>query len=723
MKKWIVIQALMLITLLPAMAASGYSASENGVAARHHFIPQDTKAVHATKPQAQSSAQASAPQYPAHSLDDTLSASVLTATAPNVRNSTQTGLVHIDPTLIKQGAASFGTPDVIKTLLTLPGVSAGNELMGGMYVHGGDGTDNLYLLDGVPLYNISHFGGIFSSFNTDIVKGLDFYKSGFPARYGGKLSSVVDVQSAEGDLQKYHGSISLGLIDGRINVSGPIYKGKTTFNLAYRRSWMDMMIALAMKFYKGEGPRKAAYFMNDLNAGVTHHFSKDNNLSANFYWGLDKLDLGLQQDKSSMDLKEKWGSLAGSVVWNHGINSKIRHSHRLFYSQSTSDTDYGIAMNAMNLTDFIGSGIKNVGLRNGIDWYPTPNQHIRAGIDADCKMYRYVGQAEDPGNPDSPSPSLSYNAGEVSAYMEDEFFITWNFSLNAGLRYTAYIAPHKAWHSIEPRAALKWEPTDWMELKFSYTRMSQGDHLVASTYIDLPSNAWMPSTSKIRPVMSDQVSGGVYFKPITGMKINLEGWYKTMNNLLYYVGPNSMFPPVQNWERSFTTGKGDSYGLETELSWSNKRLSATAYYTLSWSRRNFPTVYPGWFWANNDNRHKVNLLFSLNVFKGLNLYLNWNYHTGNRVTLPSNSSADGAVFYGEPYNFSLPDYHRMDVGITYTHPMKVGAFEVNASVYNLYNHHNAFFAFVSSDPATGKIKGTAYSVLPVFPTVSISYQF
>lgn len=661
-------------------------------------------------------------EYPAHSLDDTLSASVLTATSPKVRNSTQTGMVHLDPTLIKTGAASFGTPDVIKTLLTLPGVSAGNELMGGMYVHGGDGTDNLYLLDGVPLYNISHFGGIFSSFNTDIVKGLDFYKSGFPARYGGKLSSVVDVESSEGDMQKYHGSVSLGLIDGRVNVSGPIVKGKTTFNIAYRRSWMDMMIAIATKFYKGEYPPKAAYFMNDLNAGVTHRFNKDNVLKANFYWGFDKLDMGLQQATSSLNLKEKWGNVAGSISYGGKINSKLRHSHLLFYSQSTSDTDYAIALGMMNLADFIGSGIKNVGLRNGIDWYPTPNQHIRAGVDGDFKMYRYVGQAEDPTNPESESPRLNYDAGELALYMEDEWFITWNLSLNAGLRYAAYLSPAKVWHSVEPRAALKWGPADWVDLKASYTRMSQGDHLVASTYIDLPSNAWMPSTSSIRPVTSDQVSAGVYFRPMYGMKLNLEGWYKTMNHLLYYVGPNSMFPPVQNWETSFSVGKGESYGLEAELSWSNKRVSATAYYTLSWSRRRFDDVYPGWFWANNDNRHKINLLFSLNVFKGLDLYLDWNYHTGNRVTLPSNATADGAVFYDAPYNYNLPDYHRMDLGITYTHPMKVGQFEVNASVYNMYNHKNAFFAFVTRD-AQGNLSGTAYSVLPVFPTISMTYKF
>ena len=169
---------------------------------------------------------------------DTLDTSYVTAVKEKMRNTTQTGLMRLDGAKLRSTVAAFGTPDLIKSLQMLPGVAAGNELMSGLYVHGGDGNDNLFLLDGVPLYNISHFGGFFSSFNTDVVENLDFYKSGFPARYGGRLSSVVDVETAEGNMERYHGYFSLGLIDGRIQVEGPVIKNKTSFNFGLRRSCM-----------------------------------------------------------------------------------------------------------------------------------------------------------------------------------------------------------------------------------------------------------------------------------------------------------------------------------------------------------------------------------------------------------------------------------------------------------------------------------------------------
>lgn len=658
-----------------------------------------------------------------HNMDDTLSTVVVSAVKEKMRNTTQTGLIRMDASMLKRGAVSFGTPDIVKTLLTLPGVAAGNELMSSMYVHGGDGTDNLFLLDGSPLYNISHFGGIFSSFNTDVTDGLDFYKSGFPARYGSKLSSVVDISTAVGDMNEYHGSVSLGLIDGRVNIQGPILKGRTSFNLAYRRSWMDMMIWLAMKIYGDDGSRKAAYFMNDLNAGITHDFSKDSRLRVNFFWGADDLDLSLNQTDASMDLGVKWGNLSGNASWDYKISRKLRSNLLLYYSQSTSNTDYGIKMGQGGMADVIDSGIRDAGAKYGLDWFPHENHHVRAGVDAAFKMYRFVGQAEDPSDPKSPSPTVSHNNPQFSLYMEDEFFILYNLTLNAGLRYTMYANPGKVWHSAEPRAAFKYSPVHFMDIKLSFSRMSQSDHLVASSYIDLPSNTWMASTAKIRPVTSDQISGGFYMKPVKGMVLNIEGWYKTMNHLLHYIGPNSMFPPVQNWEDSFCEGKGRSYGLETELSWSNSKLSATAYYTLSWSKRLFEQVYPEWFYANNDNRHKINLIFSYKVLPNLELFANWNYHTGNRVTLPSNVLADGTQLYDMPFNFTLPDYHRMDVGVTYLHTIRGRhKLEVNASIYNLYNHKNAFFAFVTKD-SSGNFTGKAYSVMPIFPTVTLTYKF
>ena len=238
-------------------------------------------------------------------LRDTLDASRVSVIREKMRNTTLTGLMHLESKQLSSGIALFGTPDVIKKLQRLPGVAAGNELMNGLYVHGGDGNDNLFLLDGVPLYNISHFGGFFSSFNTDVIDNLDFYKSGFPARYGGRMSSVVDVETREGNMEEYHGRFSLGLIDGRIQVEGPIVKGKTSFNLGLRRSWMEVVTIPAIWYANSRNGADNTvggnYSMWDINARLTHRFAPGNVLNVTLYTGADNLRAQREQTKHQQD--------------------------------------------------------------------------------------------------------------------------------------------------------------------------------------------------------------------------------------------------------------------------------------------------------------------------------------------------------------------------------------------------------------------------------------
>ena len=222
---------------------------------------------------------------------DTLSESIVTALIAKNLNTTQTGFKKLDKKKFDMGFAVLSSPDVIKTLQQLPGVATGTELLSGMYVRGGDGADNLYLLDGVPLYQVSHLLGLFSSFNTDLVESLDFYKSGFPARYGGRLSSVVDVKTREGDYEEYHGLFSIGLLDGRFQFEGPIVKDKTTFNIGLRRSWMDVITEPVSMIISSQQDRdfRIKYAFWDLNANITHRFSDISKLSFDLYGGRDAM--------------------------------------------------------------------------------------------------------------------------------------------------------------------------------------------------------------------------------------------------------------------------------------------------------------------------------------------------------------------------------------------------------------------------------------------------
>lgn len=685
------------------------------------------------------------PALQAQEVRDTLDASRISALREKTRNTTQTGLMHIESKQLTSGIAVFGTPDVIKKLQLLPGVAAGNELMSGLYVHGGDGNDNLFLLDGVPLYNISHFGGLFSSFNTDIIDNLDFYKSGFPARYGGRMSSVVDVETREGNMQEYHGSASLGLIDGRVQVEGPIVKGKTSFNVGLRRTWMDVVtipaIAYANRRNGEDQTVGGGYAMWDINARVTHRFSPGNVLNACFYTGADDLRASMERkDASNMKLGVKWGSLTGSVSHFYEFSKKLKAKTALYYTQSTSDTGYNFAflnekegtVTRATMDDNDVASVREVGLTSNWDWYPNQYNHVRYGLSAQYHWYHsgraFSSASEENGVPSQQSSdnvSQAYRAFEPAIYMEDELFLRYNLTLNAGLRFALFATPGKTYPSLEPRVAFKWLINNAISAKLSYTRMSQFAHLVAAVYMDLPSNSWMPSTANAKPMVSDQVAGGIY-STWGPFKFNLEGWYKTMNNVLVYNGSNTFVPPITEWEKSFTEGRGRSYGMEVEATYSKGPLTLTAYYTLSWSQRYFDAIYPGWYPDRNDNRHKVNLVASWHFAKRWEAFANWNYHSGNRITFPSHYiEVDGKkrYLYDAPYNMQLPDYHRLDVGVDFTTVFRNGhSLKVNLSVYNTYNHLNASLAFLRTDK-DGKFSGMAYGLIPIIPTFTVTYKF
>ena len=680
---------------------------------------------------------------------DTLDSARVTAVKEKMRNTTQTGLMHLDGERLRSGVAVFGSPDIIKQLQTLPGVAAGNELMSGLYVHGGDGNDNLFLLDGVPLYNITHFGGLFSSFNTDVVDNLDFYKSGFPARYGGRLSSVVDVETSEGDMQEYHGNFSLGLIDGRIQVEGPVIKDKTSFNLGLRRSWMDVItipaIAYANKENNNNPTVHGGYSMQDINARLTHIFSPRSKGNIIAFWGRDKLGAGLEEKETNLttgiDIGSTWGTLALSGNWEYKFTDRLSGKLITYFSRSGSDIGYKFDINSkedgeeyrIKMQDDNICSVSDAGVKYDVDFFPNDYNHLRFGATAVYHYYKtareYVQYQSFPGlkpEEDKDKVGGSYHAFEPATYLEDEIFLTYNFTLNAGMRASLFATGERVWARLEPRAALKWLINRDICAKLSYTRMSQYAHLVSAMYIDLPTNSWMPSTTGAGPMMSDQIAGGLYFTP-GKFKINIEGWYKTMNNMLAYNGANAFYPPLVNWEKSFTSGKGKSYGLELETTYTTPKLELSAYYTLSRTLREFKAYYPFPFLDRNDNPHKINLIGSWRPNRHWSFFFNWNYHSGNRITFPSHvimyRDRVSSMLYESPYNTALPDYHRLDVGIDYSRYTRKGRrWNLNLSVYNVYNHMNASFAMLDVDE-NDHYYGLAYGLVPIIPTLSISYKF
>ena len=687
---------------------------------------------------------------------DTLDESVVTARVDPRRNSTQTGLKRIDSRDLNSGFALFSTPDLIKTLQMQPGVSSGTELLSGFYVHGGDGSDNLFLLDGVPIYQVSHLVGLFSSFNTDVVESLDFYKSGFPARYGSKMSSVVDVTTRDGDFHDYHGTFALGLIDGRFQLEGPLWKGKTSFNVGLRRTWMETVtvpIFAMMNRTNKPDRQNARYAFSDLNARVTHKFSETNRLSANFYLGRDVVRYlssnvseaydeynNYIKEQSNVNISFGWGNILGSLNWSNDISDRLSMRNIVYYSGSNSSLEFSFEEvdadnNMIKNGEYNTSDVHNIGIKS--DWFHdlTPKQKLRYG--GTFQYHIYAPDATDktdifydgisltiPAYADS----LEYGTLEASLYAEDEIAVTDRFSLNAGLRYTLYSASGKTWHSLEPRLAMKYTLNDRLTAKASYTEMSQPTHLISSVYIDLPTNSWLPSTSEIRPSRSREVAGGLYSELGHHLHMNVEGWYKHMYNLLEYAGSYNVFPPLTGWESSYRTGMGRSWGAELDFGFDNGRTEANIYYTLSWSQRKFDDFYHSWYQDRNDNRHKLTLMARHKFGKRFELYGAWNYHSGGRVTIATHEMGpEGTEIYTVPNNVKLPDYHRLDLGFNFKKNTKRGNLSIwNLSVYNAYCRANPITAFVEGkylDQQVVSYYGMGVGIIPIIPTFSYTLKF
>lgn len=695
---------------------------------------------------------------------DTLNSAYVVADKYDAVNGTQTGMTKIDSKKLHGGFATFSTPDVIKILQTLPGVASGSELLSGLYVHGGDGSDNLFLLDGVPLYQVSHIGGLFSAFNTDFVQDLDFYKSGFPARYGGRLSSVVDVNGSDGDFEKYHGSISVGLIDGRVQFGGPIVKGRTSFNVAARRSWLDVatepaMAIINLRYRRHGNPLRTSfhYAFYDINARITHRAKNGDMIYFNFYDGSDYLKSSLN-DKTDEEMGDstvektdemgfdiRWGNLTSSVKWNHELMDGLRMSSIAYYTQSTSKTNFFMDSDVEDNTSHALFGnrtrLHDLSAKTDFDWLPTRDMHVRYGAQYQFHIYRPERQTEffttsmgeDLVNL-STQNDWQYLSHEFSLYAEDEWAIAKWFKANAGVRYMLYGMENKVWHRFEPRVALRARAGRNVEFKLSYTEMNQANHLVATTYLDLPTNCWMPSTSKVAPSHSKQVAGGVYASLPHDISISVEGYYKSMRDILEYGGEAAMFPPIDDWETTFLQGKGRSYGLELSFIYNGTIFTGEAYYTLSKTERFFEDICENWYPDRNDNRHKINIQGAWKIGERIDLSAAWVCHSGNRWTMPTHVAIlpGGRIeeMYSSPYNAQMPAVHRLDLGFNYRKQTKRGFESIwNVSIYNVYCRMNPIMAYakmgvydVTTDTMT-PYHGVAMGLLPIIPSFSYTLKF
>lgn len=723
-----------------------------------------------------------------YAVFDTLDAARVSTDRMRQALRTQTGLTKLDSKKLNSGFALFNSPDIIKTIQRLPGVASGTELLSGLYVHGGIGSDNLYLLDGVPLYSTSHLIGLFSSFNADVVEDVDFYKSGFPARYGGRLSSVIDVNTRPGDLYDWHGSFSLGLIDGRFQIEGPLVKGKTSLNFGIRRTWLDTFTIPALAIinkkegYKYGESYKGHYAFWDANLGITHIFSDSNKLQLNLFNGMDRLNGGFgelygeynhfaehntyyeDRMEQQTDLALAWGTTTASLTWGHVFNDRISSRARAYYALSKNMTKIDVdswdwektkqedpqnlSWQRYAMSEHDKSFVHDFCLRSDFDWIPSGNHHVRFGaafqhhiFNPDRKSQSWTGSAESKAIGTDVDSEKTYRGEEASLYIEDEIRIGKKFTAAPGLRLSSFFVDGRTWFSPEPRLAMRYDLGKGVALKLSYTDMTQYINLIQTVYLDLPTSSWLPCTAQMKPMHSRQIAGGVHARLPHDLHLEVEGFWKTMDNLYEYSGGFSLYPPIEKWETSFSPGKGRSYGTELSFGWTTERTDISVAYTLSWSQRLFPEFYYTWYYDRNDYRNMLNITATHKFSDKFDIYGGWTYHTGSRLTMADQGIDPSYTFwrdengelneryhydemYTEPFGIRIPAYHRLDVGMNFRKTTKRGNEGIwNVSIYNAYCRMNPIFAETYIDDKTNKYSGRAYGIIPIIPTVSYTLKF
>ena len=688
---------------------------------------------------------------------DTLKAAIVEADRHKRTAVTQTSLTRLSPEALSRGYATLGSPDLIRILQQLPGVASGTELMSGLYVRGGDGSDNLFLIDGVPMYQVTHLIGLFSSFNTDVVQNVDFYKGGFPARYGGRLSSVVDVGVREGGFDSWHGSASLGLVDGRIQVDGPIVKGRTSLNFGMRRTWTDIVKSMAMLFITNpldeEMVASSHYDFGDFNLKLTHRFSESSKLIFSAYYGQDfgKAVMNMLYDQTpetdinssaSMNFDLLWGNTLGTLKWEKKWTETLLMDAQIYHTRYASNMGFITDMYeeqldeegkkesmSIKLDEFNRSRVFDTGA--SINFYSNRFSAHKLRFGGDFVSHTYDPERSSSTNivynglsifKEEDAQSKTYGGGELGLYIEDEISFSERTKLNLGLRNSLFFVSGKVYERLEPRLAARVFLSDNFSLKGSWSTMNQFSHQVAATYLDLPTNLWMPSTTLIKPMHSNQGVLGFIYKFSRHLSLDVECFYKLMSNLYEYTGVNTMLPQIDHWEEVFSEGMGRAYGAELSIEYRTHNLQLGANYTLSKSERYFENSYHTWYPDRNDNRHLINLTGSYRFNRRFELYAGWVFHSGNRFTGKSAYVWDdeqGVEYeiYGSPNNYTLPAYHRLDLGFNWHHKTRNGGERTfNISVYNAYCHINPIFGMI--EEREGKMVGLAYGLIPIVPSIS-----
>lgn len=645
----------------------------------------------------------------------------------------------------------LGEEDLMKSMQLLPGVKGGSEGTSGIFVRGGSQDQNLILLDGVPLYNPAHVLGLFSVFNSDAIKSVTLTKGAHPARYGGRLSSVVDVRMKEGNLQKWHGSGSIGIISSKLNISGPLVKDKVSILLSGRRTYADLIINAV---YPQEEDRdiKPSLFFHDYNGKVQYKINDNHRLYLSGYLGRDVFGAAFRDSTSLQRNLINWGNKISALRWNYEISNKLFANTTVTYSDYEINTENSneVFQDTSLLSALYSSGITDIGAKVDFDFVPSPRHYIKFGAGVVSHKYNPGVNRTIQLNGDNDSGGsrkiAGINAIETDIYIEDDIKLG-KLNANVGLHGSSFAVENKNYSSLQPRLGLRYLASESMAIKASYGTMTQFINLLTSEALSLPSDVWVPSTNRIAPQESWQVALG-----ISGSKgayeWEVEGYYKSMTNVLSYQEGTSLIDnDPENWENQIVQGDGESYGMEVFLQKTKGKLTGWLGYTLSWSNRQFDAINGGKeFPFRYDRRHDISAVGTYALNDRIKLSANWVYNTGNAVTLPQylytapfpGPDVTGLTLIkdgGDKNSFRMSPSHRLDWSISFTKQKKRYERTWVISVYNSYYRKNPFYlsteevrvqeqASIEAQPVVGyTTQIREKSLIPIIPSVSYNIKF
>ena len=711
-------------------------------------------------------------------------------TAEEVRRESedvQMSQVLLSPKLVDDLPSILGEKDVLRVLQLYPGVQSGNEALSGIYVRGGGNDQNLFILDNAVVYNANHLFGFFSVFNGDALKSIELYKGGFPARFGGRLSSVLDVSMKEGNKEEWHGKFGMGILSSQFVLEGPLKKKKTSILFAARRSWIDLITRFLVP------SSTFAYYLHDLNLKLNHEFSPRSKLYLSGYYGEDAFTFGGLGSSSATDIelvdfrfRLGWGNVTGTLRWNYQFTPKV------FSNASLIVSDYGFRVqvdreiknqfiNSSAKTRFL-SQIQNLSLKYDVEYFANLNHSFRFGLLNTFHRFNpnsyktehvFTGDNAPQTEIDPVDIDNASNAVETAVYVEDEMKYG-IFQANLGLRLARFQNESKAYLRPEPRLSMSFLLAYGLSLKTSYARMNQYVHLLSLSGSSLPTDVWVPSTDQVEPQLADQVALGLVkdFGATATYTTSIEGYYKKFQNIIAYRDDSegvSTFgrEPTESeladfdWESQVTAGGGYSYGLEILLRKNKGKFSGWIGYTWAMNRQQFPEINNNeLFFPKFDRRHDVSVVGNYHILPKLTVSGSWIYGTGNNYTLkgnivnvlrPSNqvSSDEEKPRGASPtplaidfrpstkqiaytrYNFRIEPTHRLDLNIQFK--KKIGKKKDKLSIwqtgiYNVYGRANPFFfdAARISDPSNPSQRIWAikkYALIRFLPFVTYRYEF